>query len=140
MDTAAAQGFQFQSQGTQGYAIPVSTAATTAHAILDGTSSSTVHVGATAFLGVEVESAQASGSGTSGAVIALVVQGGPAANAGLTAGDTITALGGKGVSSPEGLTQVMLSQKPGNTVQVEYLDSSGRQQSASVQLGNGPPQ
>ena len=140
MDTAAAQGFQFQSQGNQGYAIPVSTAASTARAILDGSSSSTVHVGGTAFLGVQVESAQSSGSGTSGAVIADVVQGGPAANAGLAAGDTITSLGGTGVSSPEALTDLMLAQKPGASVQVEYVDSSGQQQSATVQLGNGPPQ
>jgi S1-C subfamily serine protease len=145
MDTAAAQGlaaqgFQVQTQGSQGYAVPVSQAAATAREILNGSSSSTVHVGATAFLGVQVESAQASGTGTSGAVIAAVVQPGPAANAGLAVGDTITSLGGSGVSSPEALTQVMLSEKPGITVQVEYLNSSGQQQSASVQLGSGPPQ
>jgi S1-C subfamily serine protease len=140
MDTAAAQGFQFQSQGTQGYAIPVNNAATTARQILDGSSSSTVHVGATAFLGVSVESAQDSGTGTSGALIASVVQGGPSGNAGLTAGDTITSLDGTAVSSPEALTGVMLTQKPGNTVQVGYIDSSGQQHTVSVQLGNGPPQ
>ena len=72
--------------------------------------------------------------------IADVVQGGPAADAGLAAGDTITSLGGTGVSSPEALTDVMLSEKPGASVQVEYVDSSGQQQAATVQLGNGPPQ
>lgn len=142
MDTAAAQGFSFQTQGTQGYAIPIGNAASTAREILDGASSSTVHVGATAFLGVSVESAQDSGTGTgsSGALIASVVQSGPAANAGLIAGDTITSLDGSSVSSPEALTIAMITQKPGNTVQVGYIDSSGQQETASVQLGSGPPQ
>jgi S1-C subfamily serine protease len=140
MDTAAAQGFQFQSQGTQGYAIPVSKAATTARQILDGSSSSTVHVGPTAFLGVSVESAQDSGTGTSGALIASVVSGGPSGDAGLVEGDTITSLDGTSISSPDSLTTVMTSQKPGNTVQVGYIDSSGQQHTVSVQLGNGPPQ
>ncbi len=140
MDTAAAQGFSFQTQGTQGYAIPVSDAASTARKILDGASSSTVHVGATAFLGVSVESAQDGGSSTSGALIATVVSGGPASNAGLIAGDTITSLEGTAVSSPEGLTQAMITEKPGNTVQVGYVDSSGQQETVSIQLGSGPPQ
>ena len=138
MDTAAAQGFQFQSQGSQGYAIPVSEAAATARNILDGASSSTVHIGPTAFLGVQVGSA--SGSATSGASITDVVTGGPADEAGLVAGDTITSLAGISVSSPEALTQVMLSEKPGDSVQVLYLGSSGQQQSTTVQLGSGPPQ
>jgi S1-C subfamily serine protease len=140
MDTAAAQGFSFQTQGTQGYAIPVSAAASTARKILDGASSSTVHIGATAFLGVSVESPQDGGTGSSGALIATVVQGGPASNAGLIAGDTITSLEGTSVSSPEALTEAMITQKPGNTVQVGYLDSSGQQETVSIQLGSGPPQ
>jgi len=140
MDTAAAQGFSLQTQGTQGYAIPVSNAASAAREILDGTSSSSVHVGATAFLGVSVESAQDSGAGTSGALIATVVPSGPASNAGLIAGDTITSLDGSSVSSPEALTIAMITQKPGDTVQVGYIDSSGQQETASVQLGSGPPQ
>jgi hypothetical protein len=34
----------------------------------------------------------------------------------------------------------MITQKPGNTVQVGYLDSSGQQETVSIQLGSGPPQ
>ena len=64
----------------------------------------------------------------------------PCGDAGLVVGDTITSLDGSSVSSPESLTTVMLSQKPGNTVQVAYIDSSGQQHTVSVQLGNGPPQ
>ena len=58
IDTAASAGFSFQSSGqssgNQGYAIPINEAITIAKQIEAGTSSSTVHIGATAFLGVEV--------------------------------------------------------------------------------------
>jgi S1-C subfamily serine protease len=58
----------------------------------------------------------------------------------LVEGDTITSLDGTSISSPDSLTTVMTSQKPGDTVQVGYIDSSGQQHTVSVQLGNGPPQ
>jgi len=140
MDTAAAQGFAFQSQGSQGYSIPISVAAGIARSIENGAASTTVHVGATAFLGVQVESPSAAGSGTSGAYIAQVEPNDPAANANLAVGDIITSLGGSAVASPEALTQVMLSQKPDTSVQVEYVNSSGTQQTTTVVLGSGPPQ
>ena len=140
MDTAAAQGFSFQSQGSQGYSIPISVAAGIAWSIENGAASTTVHVGATAFLGVQVESPSAEGSGTSGAYIAEVEPNDPAANAHLAAGDIITSLGGSVVASPEALTQVMLSQKPGNSVQVDYVSTSGTQETTTVVLGSGPPQ
>jgi S1-C subfamily serine protease len=140
MDTAAAQGFSFNDQGSQGYAIPITVAASIARSIEAGSASTTVHIGATAFLGVQVESPSAGGSGTSGAYIASVVAGDPASNAGLVEGDTITSLGGTAVASPEALTTVMMSQKPGNSVQVQYINTSGSQATTTVQLGSGPPQ
>ena len=58
IDTAASAGFSFQSNdqssGNQGYAIPIDTALSIARAIEAGSSSSTVHIGETAFLGVEI--------------------------------------------------------------------------------------
>ena len=54
MDTAASAGFSFQGgdgSGNQGYAIPINTALTIAKQIEAGDASSTVHVGATGFLG-----------------------------------------------------------------------------------------
>ncbi|MFZ0664392.1 MAG: trypsin-like peptidase domain-containing protein [Acidimicrobiales bacterium] len=138
MDTAAAQGFEFQSTGDQGYSIPISEAYGLATSIKSGDSSSTVHVGPTAFLGVEVESS--SSSGTTGALIAELLPNGPAEQAGLLEGDTITSLGGTSVTSPEGLTNVILTKKPGDTVQVQYFDSSGNQHTTTLKLGSGPPQ
>ncbi len=59
MDTAASSGYQFQSQGnqttTQAYAIPINAALAIAKQIEAGTTSATVHIGATAFLGVEIQ-------------------------------------------------------------------------------------
>jgi S1-C subfamily serine protease len=71
MNTAASSGTQFQSESgqsaAQAYAIPIDNAETIADQIEAGQSSSTVHVGATAFLGIESGgSSSGSGSGDSG--------------------------------------------------------------------------
>ena len=68
IDTAASAGFSFQSSGqssgNQGYAIPINEAITIAQEIEAGSSSSTVHIGATAFLGVEVAQGTCTSNGT----------------------------------------------------------------------------
>jgi S1-C subfamily serine protease len=70
IDTAASAGFSFQSSGSssgnQGYAIPINEAISIAKQIEAGTASSTVHIGATAFLGVEVAQSSCSGGSRSG--------------------------------------------------------------------------
>ena len=64
MNTAASTGFQFQGQsGSQGsqeqaYAIPIDTALSIAKQIEGGNGSSTVHIGATAFLGIETSGSE----------------------------------------------------------------------------------
>lgn len=147
MDTAASAGFQFENSSTQGYAIPINQATNIAKQIESGTSSSTVHVGPTAFLGVGVRDATNGGSpfggGSSsgqGAKIVQIVSGGPADQAGLVVGDVITAVNGQRVGSAEALTEAMTTQKPGNSVNVTYQDSSGQQHTVAVVLGSGPSQ
>ncbi len=137
IDTAASTGFSFQTTGTVGYAIPINTALAIARQISTSDGSSTVHIGPTAFLGVEVTSS-ASGASQSGAVLAGVVPGSPAASAGLVAGDVITALGGHTVASATSLTATMGSYHPGARVQVSWADASGGQHSATLQLADGP--
>ena len=71
MNTAASSGTQFQSASSQSavqaYAIPIDNAETIARQIEAGQGSSTVHIGATAFLGIESDgSSSGSGSGNSG--------------------------------------------------------------------------
>ena len=69
MDSAASTGSQFafgdgQSGGADGYAIPIAHALAIVKQIESGRGSSSVHVGGTAFLGVQVEAAAtSSGSG-----------------------------------------------------------------------------
>lgn len=71
MNTAASSGTQFQSESgqsaAQAYAIPIDKAESIAKQIEAGQSSSTVHIGATAFLGIETDgSSSGSSSGDSG--------------------------------------------------------------------------
>ncbi len=174
IDTAASAGFSFQSSGqssgNQGYAIPIDSAITIAKQIELGTSSSTVHIGTTAFLGVEVAQGSCSsgsgdsgsgsgfggnfgggfGSGTgdsgsgnsssSGALICSVITSSPAQQGGLAEGDTITSFNGQSVASPSALTNLLLPFHPGDKVSVTWTDSSGESHTGSVTLSSGPPQ
>ena len=102
--------------------------------IESGTSSAAVHVGATAFLGVEIDDSNGYD------VIAAVVPGGPADSAGLAQGDVITAVGGRAVSSPAAVANLIFSKRPGDRVTVTYGDGYGTTQTTTVTLGSGPPQ
>ncbi len=137
MDTAASTGFSFQTQGNQGFAIPINTAMSIADQIRAGKTSSTIHLGATAFLGVEVNTSP-SAAGTQGATISGAIPNGPAAGAGIGAGDVITSLGGSPVDSPNSLTNLIGRYHPGDRVSVQWTDPSGGTHSATVTLANGP--
>lgn len=146
MNTAASADFRF-SAGGRGYAIPISDALSIARQITAGKSVGTVHVGPTAMLGVEVQSGGNNANsyyygqtGGSGALVAGVVSGGPAADAGLVPGVVITEVDGHQVTSADDLTDVMLGEQPGSTVTVLYVDNQGQQQSTQVRLASGPPQ
>jgi S1-C subfamily serine protease len=75
---------------------------------------------------------------TGGAVIAGVVQGGPADDAGLAEGDTITAVDGHAVASPDALTELLGKQRPGDRVEVATVDQNGTAGTIAVTLGSGP--
>lgn len=137
MNTAASTGFSFETQGNQGFAIPINQALSISKDIRSGQASSTVHIGDTAFLGVEVDvSSQA--AGTSGAVIKDTLPGGAAAAAGITGGSVITSLGGSSVDSPSTLTNLISRYHPGDKVSVSWTDPNGQNHTASVTLANGP--
>jgi len=146
MDTAASSDSPYASAtATDAYAIPINRAVTLARQIESGTSSSTVHIGGTAFLGIQVQSQSSDGYGygdapSSGAVIAAVVPNGPADSAGLVAGDVITAINGRTVASPTAITSILLTKTPGTKVAVSYLDQYGSSGTATVTLGSGPAQ
>jgi S1-C subfamily serine protease len=102
--------------------------------IVAGTSSSTVHIGGTAFLGVQIDAS----SGYS--QIEAVVPGGAADAAGLQAGDVITAIGGRAVSSSTSIADFLFTKHPGDRVTVTLDDGYGSTRTATVTLGSGPPQ
>jgi putative serine protease PepD len=84
-----------------------------------------------AFLGVVV------GPGRQGATIRRAESGGPAARAGLRAGDEIASLGGSPIDGPDALTQAVAAHKPGESVTLGYL-RGGVRHTARVELGARP--
>jgi S1-C subfamily serine protease len=137
MDTAASVGTGFDHAATgAGYAIPINTAMSIAEQIMRGDASARIHVGGTAFLGVEVVD---NGYGGSGAIVTSVVPGGPAEAAGLVPGDLITSVGGHAVSSSDGLTAIVGAQRPGARVTATYFDQEGATRIANLPLASGPP-
>jgi S1-C subfamily serine protease len=149
MDTAGSDlngGFGFNPGSTssdRGYAIPINTALSIVTSIRDDSAVSGVHIGATAFLGVEFDSATAAGgsaNASSGVTIAGTVAGTPANQAGLVAGDVITSIDGQSATTGSELQTILLTKKPGDTIHVDYLNLSGVAQTMSVVLGSGPAQ
>ena len=121
---------------TQGFAIPINTALSIAKQIEAGQGSSTVHIGATAFLGLEIDS---SSQGTAqGVGIAGTQSGTPAAEAGIGQGDVVTALDGKSVSSGTDITEILVGHHPGDKVSIAWTDTSGQSHTATLTLGTGP--
>ncbi len=153
MDTAASSGYTFQSQSSsaeQAYAIPIDEAVSIANQIEAHTTSADVHIGATAFLGIQIEPADSTGGGgfggfggqggtsSSGVTIAGTVSGSPAANAGLTAGDVITSLAGQQVATAEDVAHDLVPYHPGDSISVTWLDQSGQSHTANLTLTTGP--
>jgi S1-C subfamily serine protease len=156
MDTAAnTSGFApDQSEATTGFAIPINTAITIADQIAAGHASSTVHIGLGGFLGITAGDANDpsgcvsnggfnGGNGgfggytppvNSGALICDVYPNTPAASAGLTSGDVITAVNGQTVTSSDGLTSLMANDHPGDTLAITYVDTNGGRHQTNVTL------
>ena len=137
VDTAASASFQYQAAGGDGFAIPIGTATTIADQIRAGRSSSTVHIGATAYLGIETSGSRGY-TGQSGPVVLGVVAGSPAESAGLQRGDVITSVAGDPVDSATALTTVLDRYHPGDRVKLAWTDVTGQSHSSTVKLATGP--
>ncbi|WP_146087086.1 MULTISPECIES: S1C family serine protease [unclassified Rathayibacter] len=140
MDTAASSG----TVDITGFAIPISKALDIVATIEAGADTATVEIGYPAFLGVSLSSGTASPTSralattASGAVIGGVVEGGPAAQAGLEAGDVVTAVDGVTVASADQLSASLAQREPGESVTISWTDSAGAARSAQVVLVEGP--
>jgi S1-C subfamily serine protease len=128
--TAASSG----STNISGYAIPIETALSIVEQINSGVETSDVSIGAPAFLGVQLSTTQAAG----GVAVGGVIEGTPAATAGLAAGDTITAVDGTAVATSDALSELIATYEPGETVTVTYTTAAGVSQDVSVTLMEGP--
>jgi S1-C subfamily serine protease len=147
MDTAASSGTAV----VTGFAIPIETALTTAESIIDGEQTSTNTLGYPAFLGIGVsqsgqsgqpgqsgQSGQPGAAATEGAVVAGVYEDTPAAEAGLAAGDTITAIGSTPITDGNSLSEAISDHEPGDTVSLTWTDTTGDNHTAEVTLTQGP--
>ena len=108
-----------------GFAIPVDQAKRVAQELV---TTGTASHGA---LGVKLGTA---GAKSGGAVVA-VVDGGPAAEAGLPSEAVITKVDNQVIDGPEALVAAIRSRAPGDTVSVTYRIASGAAQTAQVTLG-----
>ncbi|MBE1550690.1 putative serine protease PepD [Mycobacterium sp. OAS707] len=83
-------------------------------------------------LGVRLSSDGVKGGG---AAIGEVVDGGPAAAAGIPSGAVITKVDDQVIDGPEALVAAVRSKAPGDTVSLSYVDESGAAQTTQVVLG-----
>ncbi len=118
-----------------GFAIPVDLATDVANQLI---ATGTVTHSYFGLAVVPIPEAAASRSGVpSGLYVQTAVPGGPAAAAGLQAGDVITSLNGEPAMSAVQLQELTLTKKPGETVSVGYW-RDGKQATATVTLGAQP--
>lgn len=147
MDTAASSG----AADVTGYAIPIASALQVVAQIQSGEEAGTLQIGASGFLGVTLANTTAALPGgrddlyggygayaPEGVTVAGTVDGSAAADAGLTAGDTIVALDGTTVTSADQLSQAIAQHDAGDQVTLDWVDTAGQSQTATVTLGEGP--
>jgi S1-C subfamily serine protease len=132
MNTAATDSYKMS--GGQGFAIPIGRAMGVAGQIRSGAASNTVHIGPTAFLGLGVTD-----NGGNGARVERVVGSGPAASAGISAGDVITGFDNTPITGATSMTDVLVPHHPGDTVTLRWRAKGDGDRSGPVTLADGPP-
>ncbi|HEX4190508.1 MAG TPA: trypsin-like peptidase domain-containing protein [Marmoricola sp.] len=128
MNVAASEG----SAEVTGYVIPIARVESVANEILTGETSSEITYGYGAFLGVELSSA------STAPLVSAVIDDSAAAKAGITAGDTVTSVGGTKVGTATGLKSAVASHQAGSQIAITWTDQSGATHSAEVTLGRAP--
>ena len=130
MATAASSG----TADVTGYAIPIETAMSVVDRIVAGDASGTITIGLPAFLGVELAPQQTG----EGVLVAGALAGLPAAQAGIGAGATITAVDGVAVNDPTALSAAIAGHAVGDSVTISWTDAGGTAQQSTVALVAGP--
>ena len=132
VDAAGSSNFAFQA--SDGYAIPINKAISLAHQMEAGSATTLVHIGKTAFLGVSLQDT------STGVTVVSVVDGLPAAAAGLDRGFVITAIDDQQIQTVDDVRAAIFAHHPGDSVTIAYLDALGNAATASITFADGPPQ
>lgn len=128
MTTAASSG----SADVVGYAVPIAKVLRVADDLESGVTSSRYDYGYPAFLGI--------GLGDTSSTVQGVYPGTPAAQAGIEAGDTVTAIDETSVSTSAALRTAVAAHSPGDRISVTWTDTNGTSHTATVTLVQGPVQ
>jgi S1-C subfamily serine protease len=128
--TAASVNFRM-GPGGKGFAIPINDAMAIAGQIRSRTPSDSVHIGPPVLLGVGVRTAPQRGAGV---LIAEVLRGGPAEQAGLMNGDILTVLDGTPLDTATTLTYVLDRHYPGDVIDLTWIDASGQERTGKATL------
>lgn len=128
MNVAASSG----SRQVTGYAIPIATVSSIVDRIEAGDEGGDVELGYHGYLGVGLATS------ASTPLVAQVIDGTAAQDAGITAGDTITAVDGTSVRTAQALQEAVAAHDAGDRVTITWTTASGGTRSATVTLGEGP--
>ncbi|MBB4688975.1 S1C family serine protease [Amycolatopsis jiangsuensis] len=136
VNTAAGTGYELEGSDRphESFAIPITPAAAIAQQIVAGKASETVHIGPSAFVGLTVND----GGNGSGAMIASLVAGGPAAKAGLKADLLVVAVDDQPIGSAAELVAVLDRHHPGDRLKITVSGQGGAQASVTVTASDGP--
>ena len=127
MTTAGSSTGDGETEDKQVYAVPIREALDVVDKIKRGDESGTIVIGPKAYLGVIVQA-----DDSSAVIISEVQANTPAAEAGLTTGDTILNLDGQAVRTRAELSDVLDTIEPGTTVQITWTTPSGRERTAPI--------
>jgi len=143
MITAGSTGFHMSSSTRVGFAIPTDDAVAIIDQIRAGRSGPNVIIGEPGYIGIEATTvdpntaARLNVPAGSGVLVAGLVPGGPAQQAGIRAGAVITEVNGRSVGSRQELGSALHTHSPGQSVNVTWVDGSGTH-TATLRLTSGP--
>jgi len=141
IDTAASATRRFSAGDSVGFAVPIDRATALAAQIEAGQASATVHLGVPGQLGVIMSDPVPSttgGGAAEGVIVAEVMPGSPAGNAGVVAGDTLIEVDGQPATTPDGVAAQIKQHRAGEKINFSWTDSSNRRRTATVILAPGP--
>lgn len=142
--TAAQSGDRFHAASNDGFAIPIRDALDIVNKIRAGQESSTIFIGESGFLGVQVQDLDSTIAGRlglsvdSGALVVGLVPGGPADSAGMPQYSVITSIDGHSIGSTEDLRPAIHVHDPGERLSVTWVQRDGSTHTATVRLVSGP--